>query len=108
MSTAHESAHLVEILVPLQTGKGEPVGKEWFEKLLAELTENFGGATSFARAPGKGLWQSGGEVPEDNIAVIEVMTAKIDPAYWAKLRQRLEQDLSQDEVVIRAHETRRL
>jgi len=40
--------------------------------------------------------------------VVEVMTAAIDPVYWAKLRERLERELSQDEIVVRAHETRRL
>jgi hypothetical protein len=42
------------------------------------------------RAPGKGLWRSGGKIEQDSIAVIEVMTADIDPAYWAMLRKRLE------------------
>ena len=45
-----------------------------FEELLHELTDKFGGATSFVRAPGQGLWDSGGDVERDNIAVIEVMT----------------------------------
>ena len=48
--------HLVEILLPKQSGNGKPVGKEWFEGLLEELTDKFGGATSFVRSPGKGLW----------------------------------------------------
>jgi len=38
------------------------------------MTDKFGGATSFVRAPGQGLWDSGGDVERDNIAVIEVMT----------------------------------
>jgi hypothetical protein len=38
------------------------------------LTDKFGGATSFVRAPGLGLRDSGRDVERDNIAVIEVMT----------------------------------
>jgi hypothetical protein len=101
-------SYLVELLLPRQTGNGEPVAMDGFEQLLAELTAKFGGVTSFVRAPGKGLWRSGGKVERDSIAVIEVMTAEIDPAYWAKLRERLEKELAQDEIVVRAHETRRL
>ena len=101
-------SYLVELLLPCQTGKGEPVSMDSFEQLLVELTAKFGGVTSFVRAPGKGLWQDGGKVEEDSIAVIEVMTADIDPTYWAQLRERLERELAQDEIVVRAHETRRL
>lgn len=49
------NSYLVQILVPKETGKGEPVSKEWFNKFLKELTDEFGGATSFIRAPGEGL-----------------------------------------------------
>ena len=45
---------------------------------LKELTEKFGGATSFLRAPGTGLWQSGGGTEKDSIAVVEVMAEEID------------------------------
>ena len=44
------------------------------QDLITELTDKFGSATSFVRAPGQGLWDSGGDVERDNIAVIEVMT----------------------------------
>ena len=96
--------HLVEILLPRRSGNGEPVGKERFEGLLEELTDKFGGATSFVRSPGKGLWQSGGETESDTIAVIEIMAEDIDPDYWRSLRKRLEYELSQEEILIRAQE----
>jgi hypothetical protein len=104
----NKPAHLVEILLPTRTGKGNAVGRAWFECLVRELTEKFGGATSFVRAPGEGLWQSGAETEHDNIAVIEVMTGSIDPDYWEKLRVRLEKELSQEEIVVRCHQIRRL
>jgi hypothetical protein len=44
--------YLVEILLPTETGNGKPVDPRWFESLL---TAEFGGATSFLRAPGQGL-----------------------------------------------------
>jgi hypothetical protein len=100
--------HLVQVLLPKQTGRGEPIGTDWFDRLLKELTDEFGGATSFLRAPGQGLWQSGGGTEKDSIAVLEVMAERLDPSYWQSLRERLERELSQEEIVIRAQEIRRL
>ena len=57
-----------------ENGHRQPVTQARFEELLQELTDKFGGATSFVRAPGLGLWDSGRDVERDNIAVIEVMT----------------------------------
>jgi hypothetical protein len=101
-------SHLVQILLPKETGKADPIGKDWFDRFLKELTDEFGGATSFLRAPGKGLWQSGGGTEKDSIAVVEVMAERLDPSYWHSLRERLERELSQEEIVIRAQEIRRL
>ena len=97
-------SYVVQILVPTQTGKGEPVSTEWFDNFLQELTDRFGGATSFVRAPGQGLWRSDGTTERDTIAVIEVMAAKLAPEFWRSLRERLKRELSQEEVVIRAQE----
>jgi len=99
-----KKSYLVEILVPKEKGGGEPVGGPWFEAFLKELTEKFGGATSFSRAPGEGLWQEGGGTERDSIAVVQVMTDALDSEYWRALRKRLEQELTQEEIVIRALE----
>ena len=68
------ASHLVQILLAHENGHGQPVTQTRFEELLHELKDKFGSATSFVRAPGRGLWDSGGDVERDNIAVIEVMT----------------------------------
>jgi len=101
-------SYLVQILLPKETGHGQPISHQWFEAILKELTEKFGGATSFLRAPGQGLWRSGGTTEKDNIAVIEVMADELDQAFWRSLRRRLQEELSQDEIVIRARDIRRL
>jgi hypothetical protein len=54
------------------------------------------------------VWRTGGETQHDNIAVIEVMAVQLEPEYWKCLRQRLEKEPSQQQVVIRAQEIRRL
>ena len=40
--------------------------------------------------------------------MVEVMVEEIDGSYWQSLRERLERELSQDKIVIRAQEIRRL
>ena len=97
-------SYLIQILLPKATGNGQPVSQAWFESILKELTVEFGGATSFVRAPGEGLWRSGAETQRDNIAVVEVMAKQLVPGYWRSLRERIERELSQEEIVIRAQE----
>jgi hypothetical protein len=55
------------------------------------------------RPPGQGQWRSKG----GNIAVIEV-TDQLELKYWKSLRERLESELSQEEVVMRSQEIRQL
>jgi hypothetical protein len=102
------ASYLVQILLPTRTGNGQPVTQARFEELLQELTNKFGGVTSFVRAPGQGLWNSGEDVERDNIAVIEVMTDEIDPPFWEAFRRKLERELAQQEIVIRAQQVNRL
>jgi hypothetical protein len=102
------ASYLVQILLPKETGNGEPVSQEWFGAFLKELTAEFGGATSFVRSPGQGLWREGGETKGDTIAVVEVMAEELALDYWGSLRGRLERELSQDEIVIRAQKITRL
>ena len=40
-------SHLVQTLLPKEN-QGRPIGKEWFDGFLEELTGKFGGATSFS------------------------------------------------------------
>ena len=92
----------MQILIPLVTGDGKQLEKEWFEGLLKELTDRFGGATSFIQSPGQGHWDSGKDIEKDSVALIEVMTEDLDEGYWDELKTRLEKELSQSEIMIRA------
>jgi hypothetical protein len=71
--------------------------------VATELTERFGGCTAYTRAPAEGLWRAKrvGTV-RDDIVVYEVMTADMDPAWWAAYRGALETRFRQQQVVIRA------
>lgn len=61
-------------------------------------------ATSFVRAPGEGLWRNGGGTERDTIVVVEVMAERLQTDYWRALRELLEKELAQEEIVIRAQE----
>lgn len=97
---AGRPAHLVQVLLPVYV-KGRDLPSEKFEALAQELSEKFGGVTSFVRAPAEGRWESGNTTQKDDIAVIEVMVETVEHKYWSSLRQRLERELAQEEIVIR-------
>ncbi|WP_354234677.1 MULTISPECIES: hypothetical protein [unclassified Bradyrhizobium] len=93
----------MQILVPTETGKGEPVSKEWFDNFLQELTDK----SARRRVSSARLDKACGEAvttERDTIAVVEVMAAKLAPEFWRFLRERLQRELSQEEIVIRAQE----
>jgi hypothetical protein len=101
--------HLVQILLPLYDSQGERFAGELYGRVKDELTERFGGLTAYARAPAEGLWEAKpGRTQRDDIVVYEVMAEELDPAWWNRYRQELEQRFRQRELVVRAHEIFRL
>ena len=97
-----KDAYLVQILLPLRDNDGEPFGRQDFEKVSAELTEEFGGATAFVQAPAEGLWDGEGGTKRDEVIIIETMADAIDEDWWSDYRETLEQRFRQDSVVIRS------
>ena len=93
--------HLVQILLPVT----EPA-KEFraiLQAVESELTERFGGVTSYARAPARGLWAGGTAGPErDDVVVVEVMVAELDLPWGHALRARLERLLHQEQILLRS------
>ena len=100
--------YLVQILLPLYDNAGVPLPRELHGQVRRELTEAFGGLTAFTRAPAEGLWQDEGKTKWDDIVVFEIMSERLDEAWWSAYRSELEQRFRQDVVVIRAQETRLL
>jgi hypothetical protein len=100
---------LVQLLLPVRDESGNPFPREFFDTLARQLTERFGGVTAHTRAPASGLWEEpSGEKVRDDVVIYEVMAETLDAAWWATTRQRLEAQFKQQELVIRAHEIRRL
>jgi hypothetical protein len=101
--------HLVQLLLPLRDAEGLAYPRDHFDDLVGLLTDRFGGVTAYTRAPATGLWEDeSGERVRDQVVVYEVMVDAVDPVWWAELRQELERRFAQDQLVVRAHEIRRL
>jgi len=98
----------VEILLPLRDNDAAPFPAAKFGALRRELVERFGGLTAFSRSPAEGLWENGGGTDQDDIVIFEVMADALDRSWWADFRRRLEAQLTQDEIVVRAREVERL
>jgi hypothetical protein len=52
--------HLVQILLPFYDPAGDRFERRAFDRIAQDLSNRFGGATLYARAPATGLWM---EVP---------------------------------------------
>jgi hypothetical protein len=95
--------YLVQLLLPLVKDR------KAYDGVMKELTERFGGATAYSRAPASGLWKNpAAKTERDDSVVVEVMVEKLDRKWWAKYRRELEKRLRQKELVVRAHEIQSL
>jgi hypothetical protein len=95
--------HLVQLLLPLYDNDGQRQPDELFGRVRDELTERFGGLTSYSRAPARGLWQDEtGNTSRDEIVVYEVMAGELDAAWWRGYREQLERSFRQDKLIVRS------
>jgi hypothetical protein len=76
--------YLNEILLPLFDNAGREFSLGHYREVQQELTERFGGATAFTRAPAHGETKDAGKVVHDEIILVE--KEKVFP----KLGQRCE------------------
>jgi hypothetical protein len=85
-------------------GHGASVPRAALQALARELTDRFGGVTCYSRAPAEGLWQQEEDTPpdRDDIIIYEVMAEAFDRSFWSTLQKRLERDLAQSKIVVRA------
>jgi hypothetical protein len=95
--------YIIQLLLPLYTNHKEALPQSTFKKISTELTEKFGGLTSFVRSPAVGLWkETEDKTVQDDIVIYEVMTDTLDVAWWQSYRKQLCILLQQDELIIRA------
>ena len=100
--------YLIEIFLPVRDNEGTPFAAKTYQALRDELTELYGGVTSFTRAPARGETKCGDEKVRDDIIVLEVMTEDIDRSWWKSYRKTLEGIFVQDEILVRATRIERL
>jgi len=98
--------HLIQILLPLYDKEQNIFSGEVFSGIRNELTEKFGGITTYSRAPATGLWKENEEkTVKDAIIIYEVMAERVDRNWWQPYKENLKRTFQQDEIMIRAWET---
>ena len=96
--------YLIQALLPCKRGDGSAMEVSTFERICAELTERFGGITAYTRAGAEGRWKDGdGQVCNDDVIAVEIVAKDLDWSWWSGFRERLEHELDQEEILIRAH-----
>lgn len=79
---------LVQLFLPVKSGVD--ASREGFERVLAELTDRFGGTTASLQAPAEGLWRDRGKTERDRIVIVEVIVEEFEIAWWSEYRRSLE------------------
>jgi hypothetical protein len=101
--------YLVQILLPLYDNQQKAFPRVHFDKVRAELTEQFGGVTAFLRSPAVGLWKEDDKhVTRDEVVMFEVTMESIDHEWWSNYRKTLEHRFQQDEILVIASEVEKL
>jgi len=101
--------HLVQILLPVFGNQGEDVLRQAYPGIREELVARFGGLTAFLESPAEGLWKEGDRhTGRDDIVMVEVMVETAEREWWEEYRQRLQELLRQESIVIRAVPMERL
>jgi hypothetical protein len=97
--------YLIQILLPLYDNDGKPFPQQEYEQMRNELTELFGGITTYARSPAKGLWKESRTLTvQDDIVIYEVMTDSLDREWWLKYREELAVRFRQEVLIVRVSE----
>lgn len=101
--------HLIQILLPLYDNNGTPFPEEEFVRVRDQLTEHFGGITTYVRSPARGLWKgSPTTTVQDDIVIYEVMTEQLDPDWWREYRQEMAERFRQEVLIVRSSEVQLL
>ena len=63
---------------------------EIYAPMIKELTDIFGGITTYTRTPARGLWkEDNAQVVKDDIIVYEVMTEEVESLWWKDYKEQL-------------------
>jgi len=97
--------YLIQILLPLFDNDGQQFPQPEYERVRDELTEHFGGITTYVRSPAKGLWKESSTITiHDDIVIYEVMTEHLDRQWWLVYREGLAVRFRQEVLIVRVSE----
>jgi hypothetical protein len=99
---------LVQILLPVRDNHGRKFKSSIYGRVRKTLIGRFGGVTAYTRSPARGAWRKGDDTQHDDMIILEVMTSRINAAWWKQYRKTLERTFRQDKIVVRAQDMRLL
>ena len=90
-----------DLFVPLYYNDGRPIEAEKFQRLHETLLDHFGGLTFFPQ-PNKGFWRMGSVTYRDEIVIYRVIASASQESrrFLQDLKQRLKEELEQEEILI--------
>lgn len=90
-----------DLFIPLYYNDGRPVEPQQFQALQQQLLEQFGGLTFFPQ-PNEGFWTVAGVTYRDAIVIYRVLTSDAQAArrFLSALKERLKEELQQEEILI--------
>lgn len=101
--------YLIQILLPLYDNDGNALSQDEFLRVRDELSERFGGITTYMRSPARGLWKETRETTvHDDIVIYEVMTPELDRDWWKSYREQLTLAFRQALLIVRVSEVQLL
>jgi hypothetical protein len=93
---------VIQLLLPVN-GPAASERSALLARTRAELTAEFSGVTAYVRSPAKGLWTApDGRTEEDDVIMVEVVTAAFDRTWWRTYARALAERFAQEEIHVRA------
>ncbi len=98
-----------DVYVPRNYNDGQPIAKKKLKQIKALLSEEFGGVTEIQLRK-KGWWKMQAVIFRDKITIFRVFAKNTRAArrFLREFKDRLKQDLEQEEILIVEKEARLL
>jgi hypothetical protein len=96
---------LIQLLLPTSFSKGtrSQDAATALSDTRRELAQRFEGLTAYVRSPARGTWNApDGQVEEDDVVMVEVVTDAFDRVWWRAYAARLAERFHQDIIHVRA------
>jgi hypothetical protein len=93
---------LIQLLLPT-SGAADGDGLTPLAETRRELADRFNGLTAYVRSPAKGWWTNpDGHLEQDDVVMVEVVTATFDRAWWHTYVATLAARFDQESIHVRA------